>query len=406
MTSRFLLSYLNLLAAVLLSAAGGLAETVRCPRYCVCYLNATNYMRSVSCVARRLDNIDLSVPRRVQSLDLSNNSISVLEDRGFQNLGLIEIVRLVMRHNSLRTIGLHSFTGLTYLQSVDLTANNLYQILPWTFHENSNLKFVSLSGNPLGHVVSSGPFLDVPSLEVLELSNCNFAHFPPDAFSALPSLRRLDISQNEIISLDIYSLQFLYILEEVDVTKNPWPCNTNLKNLKEFLDDRSSRLIGSSCDLPERLQETEIKPAKFEKIISVGIAYPEYNGSEEEDYSDEEITVQNKADCDCKTETKNELIKYDYFNLPPMFLILFSFNLGVCVTLFVGYFWKWCKPQKNNHICPVPTMPPFEPLISEIQSTGVLNRVGENSTETEDETDPCPDTPPPSYRELFMTPAT
>uniref|UniRef100_A0A1B6IGM4 LRRNT domain-containing protein n=1 Tax=Homalodisca liturata TaxID=320908 RepID=A0A1B6IGM4_9HEMI len=349
MTSSFMLSYLNLLAAILLSVTGGLAETVRCPRYCVCYLNTTNYMRSVSCVARRLDNIDLSVPRRVQSLDLSNNSISVLEDRGFQNLGLIEILRLVMRHNSLRTIGLHSFSGLTYLQSVDLAANNLYQILPWTFHENSNLKFVSLSGNPLGHVVSSGPFLDVPSLEVLELSNCNFAHFPQDAFSALPSLKRLDISQNEIISLDIYSLQFLYILEEVDVTKNPWPCNTNLKNLKEFLDGRSSRLIGSSCDLPEGLQQIEMKPAKFEKIISVGIAYPEYNGSSsEEDYiNDEEITVQNKTDCDCKTVTKAGLINNDYFNLPPMLLILVSFKLGVCVTLFVGYFWMWCKPQKK-----------------------------------------------------------
>lgn len=61
-----------------------ITETVKCPRYCTCYLNVTDYKRSVVCVSRRLDNIDLAVPKRVQTLDLSNNSISVLEDRGFQ----------------------------------------------------------------------------------------------------------------------------------------------------------------------------------------------------------------------------------------------------------------------------------------------------------------------------------
>lgn len=61
-----------------------ITETVKCPRYCTCYLNVTDYKRSVVCVSRRLDNIDLTVPKRVQTLDLSNNSISILEDRGFQ----------------------------------------------------------------------------------------------------------------------------------------------------------------------------------------------------------------------------------------------------------------------------------------------------------------------------------
>uniref|UniRef100_A0A1B6M7N2 LRRNT domain-containing protein n=1 Tax=Graphocephala atropunctata TaxID=36148 RepID=A0A1B6M7N2_9HEMI len=403
MKSRFLLSHLHVMAVILLSVAGGMTETVRCPRYCVCYLNTTNYMRSVSCVARRLDNIDLSIPRRVQSLDLSNNSISVLEDRGFQDLGLVEIVELVMRHNSIRTIGLHSFTGLTYLQSVDLTGNNLYQILPWTFHDNSNLKSVSLSGNPLGHIVSPGPFLDIPSLEALELSNCNFAHFPQDAFSALPSLRRLDISRNELISIDIYSLQFLYTLEELDVTKNPWPCNTNLRNLKDYLDGKSGRLVGSSCDLPERLQEIEMKPAKFEKIISVGISYPEYGESTKDDDIVEEATRQNKVECNCIAETKTDFICSDYLGLPPMWSILVSFQLGVCVTLFVGYFWMCCTGQKNKYVCLVPSVPPIIPVISDIQQTMVLNEEEEQPIEHVEGTIPCPDTPPPSYRELFCS---
>lgn len=75
-------------------------------------------------------------------------------------------MNLILRHNSIRAISLHSFAGLMYLNRIDLAGNNLYQILPWTFHDNSNLQFLSLSDNPLGHVTISGPLLDIPSLEV------------------------------------------------------------------------------------------------------------------------------------------------------------------------------------------------------------------------------------------------
>lgn len=80
-----------------------ITETVKCPRYCTCYLNVTDYKRSVVCVSRRLDNIDLTVPKRVQTLDLSNNSISVLEDRGFQ-------VKLFILNNAMVTLRLGTYS--------------------------------------------------------------------------------------------------------------------------------------------------------------------------------------------------------------------------------------------------------------------------------------------------------
>lgn len=102
-----------------------ITETVKCPRYCTCYLNVTDYKRSVVCVSRRLDNIDLTVPKRVQTLDLSNNSISVLEDRGFQ-------VKIFILNNAMVHLDLvHilctdlNFFSVLFVQSMyrDLTYN-------------------------------------------------------------------------------------------------------------------------------------------------------------------------------------------------------------------------------------------------------------------------------------------
>lgn len=97
-----------------------ITETVKCPRYCTCYLNVTDYKRSVVCVSRRLDNIDLTVPKRVQTLDLSNNSISVLEDRGFQ-------VKLFIFNNAMVTprLGTYNVHPSQFFFSVICSTNVL-----------------------------------------------------------------------------------------------------------------------------------------------------------------------------------------------------------------------------------------------------------------------------------------
>lgn len=54
----------------------------KCPVYCKCTL--VSQLRHAECVSQRLVNIDLNLPKSVQSIDISNNSISSLDDRGFQ----------------------------------------------------------------------------------------------------------------------------------------------------------------------------------------------------------------------------------------------------------------------------------------------------------------------------------
>lgn len=70
---------------VLLLLAGLLqSNSLKCPRYCSCTISYESHLKTVECVAKQLINIDLGIPFEVQSLDLSNNTISILDDRGFQ----------------------------------------------------------------------------------------------------------------------------------------------------------------------------------------------------------------------------------------------------------------------------------------------------------------------------------
>lgn len=57
---------------------------MKCPRYCTCFVSYGTYMKTVECIGRQLVNVDLAVPQNVEILDVSNNSISVLEDRAFE----------------------------------------------------------------------------------------------------------------------------------------------------------------------------------------------------------------------------------------------------------------------------------------------------------------------------------
>lgn len=173
-----------------------------------------------------------------------------------------------------------------------------------------------------------------------------------------------------------------------------------MENLKNLLESRSSNLIGSSCDFQ---METITQKSKFEKIISVGIAYPEYDDVSESDESIEDISEENEKQiyrkCNCSVDKKSAS---EQFILSPTILCLICFQLGICTTMFTGYFCKFCTKgkQKYQHLETVLTVPTH----TDTESTAVIHPEEEDRPIQElRETMLCPETPPPSYRSLFMS---
>lgn len=179
-----------------------------------------------------------------------------------------------------------------------------------------------------------------------------------------------------------------------------------METLKNFLESRSSHLIGSSCDLQKDITTQQ---SKFEKIISVGVNYPEYNdesGSDESFESDEsfkdteEVTEKQKhREINCSLRGNGT---YQYIFLSPTILSLISFQLGVCSTLFIRYFYTYCKQNERVYR-------PLDPLLTMPSHTEIESAIVIQSEEQDQpiqiltETIVCPETPPPSYRELFMS---
>lgn len=113
------------------------------------------------------------------------------------------------------TIKLSSFSSLVNLQVLDLSQNNINQILDHTFENLTNLITLHLDYNNLSNVFNSGlksleylsvshnkirsinqSFFGLPKLEKLFLNNNFISSISPETFNGLISLKVLDLSGN------------------------------------------------------------------------------------------------------------------------------------------------------------------------------------------------------------------
>jgi hypothetical protein len=154
----------------------------------------------------------------MQDLDISDNIIMSLDKTSLRDLGLISLVQLNASRNYISDIDEEAFLEQSKLQTVDLSSNSLVIIEPKTFIRNPSLEILSLSSNQYLRLPEEGPFLYSQSLRVLKLADCNLYHLPPETFQKLPNLQELDISHNQIETLN--SLQSVGRLRLLDVSHN------------------------------------------------------------------------------------------------------------------------------------------------------------------------------------------
>lgn len=145
----------------------------------------------------------------------------------------------------------------------------------------------------------------------------------------------------------------------------------------------------------------------FEKIISVYADLEDFNSSEEtensfehEDSSEDKQRNKNTNVCECSVEDRKPLLNSNYFILPPIWLVLVSFQFGVCFTLFLGYICIYCSRKQKKY----QSIETHLPEIPEVhQSDETIPESGLQSLHASTETFVCPNTPPPSYRDLYLS---
>lgn len=142
-----------------------------------------------------LDEIDVSALPNLQQLRLRGNMLRSLMGQTFANNTLLEAIDL--SRNSLRSLETETFYRLKRLLSLDLAYNEIFRLDRNIFRSNDNLASLNLSHNVLDKftkIISN-------SLRDINLSWCEIITIDGAALSSLSSVQKLDLSNNLIRDL-------------------------------------------------------------------------------------------------------------------------------------------------------------------------------------------------------------
>lgn len=263
-------------------------QILPCPALCECSETA----RTVKCVNHNLTEVPPELPPSVQGLFLTRNCISNLSSASFLSASFSELTLLDLRGNQLSWVGAETFAGLPHLTQLDLSDNSLTWLSPMALGNTSspleeldlrsslyNNSFVLL----VAELLQTGILLN---LKRLDLSDNNLIYLPGRMFSALPSLEHLDVHNNSLVSLHqvflgslrqlhsfnlssngfktlrndtLQQLQGLPLLA-LNLSSNPWVCDCHVEDLVNWLkESKQVEAKGSlECSYPRALQERSL----------------------------------------------------------------------------------------------------------------------------------------------------
>lgn len=175
--------------------------------------------------------------------------------------------------------------------------------------------------------------------QVLNLNNCRIKALPERLLSRLPNLRKLDLGDNYVITLNIEVLKPLRKLERLDLQSEYWRCNENLIAVEAWI---TSRGITYEKQCKKKM------PKMMEKMISV---------VREEKHDVDIDTVWNttrhnhtKPTTPVKNWTPFE--KFDN-EFPSFQAFLIGLEIGLAVGIVGTYLWlrSLCKCSHLNLNC-------------------------------------------------------
>ncbi|XP_071631547.1 toll-like receptor 6 [Temnothorax longispinosus] len=155
----------------------------------------------------------------VQSLDMSNNQISVLPINGFSSLKRLRVLNL--SSNAISMVADEALHGLRSLESLDLSGNKIVALPAALFRDaTKSLKELILQNNSISAL--PGLVTDMNQLVTLDLSRnvLTSMWLNAETFSGLIRLVLLNLSYNRISRLDPAIFKDLYTLQILNLQFN------------------------------------------------------------------------------------------------------------------------------------------------------------------------------------------
>uniref|UniRef100_A0A182T307 Uncharacterized protein n=1 Tax=Anopheles maculatus TaxID=74869 RepID=A0A182T307_9DIPT len=133
--------------------------------------------------------------RLLRTVDLGENSISIIEEPGFRGMNNLYGLRLIS--NNIENITRKAFKDLPSLQILNVARNKITYIEKGAFEPAVSVQAIRLDGNLLTDI--DGLFTSMPNLVWLNISDNKLEHF--DYSHIPPHLQWLDLHRNELTEL-------------------------------------------------------------------------------------------------------------------------------------------------------------------------------------------------------------
>nr|CAD7205161.1 unnamed protein product [Timema douglasi] len=170
-------------------------------------------LKAADCQDLNLYSVPTYLDYGVEILDASTNRIRELMNDSLSPYPYLRY--LYLRDNIIMHIEEGAFSGVQALEVVDLSLNAV-RALPGTLLALPALRKLYLGENDLGGVEAG--FTRSASLEYLSVGWCRLRRLPQ--LTAFPRLKFLNVSGNDISSVEARELAGLCQLEQLDLTRN------------------------------------------------------------------------------------------------------------------------------------------------------------------------------------------
>lgn len=214
---------------------------------------------------------------KINSLSLPS-SIERIKSGAFWKASNLKNVTFADKGKGLKTIGMYAFADCSSLESIDLSNSSITEIPENAFSNCTSLKTVKLP--PTVTKIADDAFADCKKLEEIQgLSNCKISEIGKDAFAGCYNLKTFDISSATITSLPDTICSNMYALTSIHLPKTLTSIGTSAlegcKKLEEItgISDCELTSIGAnafaSCSA---LKEVDLSKSSFTALPASAFA--------------------------------------------------------------------------------------------------------------------------------------